>query len=143
MGIMYWYLVGVTGVGTYFDLREKNIPVVFLLLSAIGVIPLAVWKANIPILSRAFGLAVGLFFFGVGYITKEAIGKADAALITIIGAGIGFSDLCAVLLLSFGVLVLVALVLITVKHTGRKARIPFYPFVAAGELALAVLVKMG
>ena len=143
MGIMYWYLVGITGVGTYFDVREKSIPLVFLVLSFVGVIPLAVWEANVPVLSRVFGMTVGLMFFAIGLITREAIGKADSVLIATAGAAIGFGDLCIVLLLSFAGLVLFALILITIKHSGRKTRIPFYPFMAVGELAFAALVKFG
>ena len=137
---MYWYILGITGIGTWFDIREQKIPVLFLALAAVGVIPIALWKETLPIASRICGLILGLAFLGIAHITGEAIGKADAALIMLVGAGIGFSDLCIVLLLSFAALLMTAMVLIIVKKAGRKSRVPFYPFMAIGEMAFAAIV---
>ena len=139
-GILDWYIFGVTVAGCVPDIRRKSIHVVFFIVAVAGIPVLSFWDRSVPIEARVFGILAGLLFLGLSFLTKEAIGRGDALMIILTGAAIGFSATAAVLCLSFLLLSFTSLVLVVVKKLGRKARIPFFPFLAAGELSLALLV---
>ena len=141
-GMLYWYILAVTVAGCVPDIRRKSVHVAFFIVAAAGILLLSVWDKSVPVEARAFGILTGLLFLGVSFLTKEAVGRGDAWMIVLTGAALGFSTTAAVLCLSFLLLSLVSLVLVVVKNPGRKARIPFFPFLAAGELGLAFLILL-
>ncbi len=104
---------------------------------AAGVIPIALFERNIPLMARVFGLLVGALFLLVSVLSKEAVGKGDAIMIGISGAALGFSAISVILCISFFLLSVISLGLLVIKRLGRKDRIPFFPFLAAGEYVLA------
>lgn len=137
LGFMYWYIAAVTTAGSITDIRKKSVPVWFLFGMAAGVIPIALFERNIPLMARAFGFSVGALFLLVSVLSKEAVGKGDAILIGISGAALGFSAISVILCISFFLLSVISLGLLVIKRLGRKDRIPFFPFLAAGEYVLA------
>lgn len=141
MSIMYGYILLVTFVGSVMDIRRKSIPVWYLCVAAVGIIPIAVWKPDLPLSARLFGGAAGLLFFGIALVSHEAVGKGDAAIIGIVGTALGFSSLCVILCISFLILAIFSLGYIVIRRVGRKARVPFYPFLGAGELLLMLLIS--
>lgn len=140
LGMMYWYIVGATAVGSIADVRKKSVPVIFLIAAAAGVVFVAIIERNIPLAARILGSAVGVLFLLVSYVSKESVGRADAAMIGISGAALGFSVLSIILCISFFLLSIVSLALLVIKKYGRKDRIPFFPFLTAGELVLAAFL---
>ena len=137
LGLMYWYIAGITAAGSIVDIRKKSIPVRFLIGAAAGVIPIALYERNIPAVARVFGISVGVLFLAVSFLSKEAVGRGDALIIGITGGALGFSALSVILCISFFLLSLISLGLLVIKRLGRKDRIPFFPFLAAGEFVLA------
>lgn len=142
LGIMYWYIVGMTVWGSISDIRRKSVSVLFLAVCATGVIPIAFWEKNVSLSARLFGVLLGGIFLLISRLTKEAIGKGDAAMIGICGGAVGFAVtatiLCAGLMLSS----VFSLGLLCFRKAGRKTRIPFFPFLAAGEGVFALLVLL-
>lgn len=142
LGIMYWYMLAVTIAGSITDIRKRTVHVVFFAVVAAGIAALMFWDRSIPAEARLFGILTGLLFLGLSFITKESVGRGDAVMIMLTGAALGFPATAAVLCIGFLLLSLISLVLVVVKKYGRKERIPFFPFLAAGELVLAVLVLL-
>lgn len=140
LGVMYWYIFGVTSIGSIADIRSKSVPAWFLAAASAGVIPAAFADKAVPITARVFGAAVGVLFLAVGLLSKESVGRGDALMIGISGAALGFFTLSLILCVSFFLLAIVSLGLIVIRKLGRKDRIPFFPFLAAGELVVAVLL---
>lgn len=140
LGIMYWYITGMTVLGSITDIRKKTVSISFLLIVATGVIPIAIWERNVPLPARGFGLLLGAVFYLISIVTAEAVGKGDSVMIGICGAAIGFSATCMVLCVGLLFSSVVSLFLLCIKKAGRKTRIPFYPFLAIGELVTALMV---
>ena len=142
-GIMYWYILLATSALSISDIRRKSVPVWSLAFMAAGAVFLALWERNVPFAARVFGIITGLVFLLISVLSKEAFGKGDAIVIIIIGAALGFSALGTLLCIGFFFSALGALVLLVMKKRGRKDRIPFLPFLAAGEMMFAVLCLCG
>ena len=142
LGVMFWYITGMTIWGSVSDIRKKTVSLLFLLLTGAGVIPIAVWERNIPFAARLFGIALGGVFFLIGFLTKEAVGKGDAAMIGICGAALGLSATVMVLCIGLVFASIVSLLLLCLGKAGRKSRIPFFPFLAMGELTTALFVLL-
>lgn len=142
LGIMFWYITGMTIWGSISDIRAKSVSILFLVIAGAGVIPIAIWERNVPLSARLFGIALGGVFLLIGFMTKEAVGKGDAAMIGICGAALGLSS--AVMILCVGLMFssIVSLLLLCLKKAGRKSRIPFFPFLAMGELTTALFALL-
>lgn len=85
------------------------------------------------------GVSIGAVFLVLGYVTREAVGYGDGLIILTTGIFLGF---CGNLRLLFYGLILSSLgggVLLS-QGKGRKAELPFAPFLAAGFL---LMVWMG
>lgn len=142
LGVMFWYITGMTVWGSISDIRKKAVSISFLLIAAAGVIPIALWERNVPLSARIFGLLLGGIFYLISIVSKEAVGKGDAVMIGICGAAVGFSATCMVLCTALLLSSVVSLALLCLRKAGRKTRIPFYPFLAAGELITALMVLL-
>ena len=140
LGVMYWYIIGMTVLGSISDIRRKSVSLLYLLIAAAGVIPIALWERNVPLPARIMGILLGAVFFLVSFLTREAVGRGDAAMIGICGAAMGFSATVMMLCIGLVFSSIVSLALLCFRKAGRKTRIPFYPFLALGELSAAFLV---
>lgn len=122
-----------TLLGSVEDCRRKSLPLVFFILLAAVLVPFVLLNQELPMLSRVFGGGIGLLFLGVSRLTKEAIGKGDAVMLALGGIAVGFMSLCLMLCVAMLLLEVIALVLLVTRRVKRKDRIPFFPFLAAGE----------
>ena len=142
LGVMYWYITGMTVWGAVSDIRRKSVSIAYLLIAGAGVIPIALWERNVPLPARVLGILLGGVFFLVSFLTKEAVGRGDAAIIAICGAAMGFSVTAMMLCIGLLFSSVVSLALLCFRKAGRKTQIPFYPFMALGELSAALLVLL-
>ena len=126
------------GVGASSDLRSRRIPVVLLVIGAVGVLVGATLPHTETLRGRLFGLIPGLLLLAVGLLW-HMIGTGDSAMVLIAGFGLGFRGLCFFLMVSLLCLLPVSLALIAFRRIGRKDTVPFYPFAAAG-LAVSLLL---
>ena len=82
-----------------------------------------------------------LFNLRGGQLVKYPIKNISEGIIGIVGTALGFSSLCVILCISFLILAIFSLGYIVIRRVGRKARVPFYPFLGAGELLLMLLIS--
>ncbi len=79
------------------------------------------------------GAAAGAFFFAIAFIKPGGMGMGDVKLAAMLGFYLGKAVIVAVFL-GFLLGAVAGLALIAAGRKGRKSRIPFGPFLAAGGL---------
>lgn len=84
-------------------------------------------------LSVAGGL-VGAGFLIMSRLTREAIGYGDSLAILILGIYLGIWSLLVVLVTSFFILAVIALICLVIRDKKRNLAFPFYPFLTMGYL---------
>lgn len=119
------------------DHRHKQIPVlpgvigIFLVVLA-RVVDGDVWKW-VP------GVAVGIFLYFVGRITRGAIGEGDALVYLVTGVTLGFFGNLELLLVSLFFSAIVSIFLLVFHKVKKTDRIPFVPFTAIAYGVVMIL----
>ena len=126
-------------VGSYFDLKNREIPVNYLLIfGVLGIAVNIIWKYQ-PILEVLAGGCIGVVFLAVGWMTKEAIGYGDGWALLILGIMKGWPGLIPVV---FGAFLLSGVYgiwrLIGLKAS-REETMPFYPFLLIAYVGVGML----
>ena len=76
---------------------------------------------------------LGMVFIGLSHLMRGAIGAGDGFAVLAAGCGTGFSFELASVMYGLVLSAAAALILIVVKHAGRKATLPFLPYLLAGH----------
>lgn len=118
------------------DLRTKELPIFWLILSSLSGAGIYLWKQPFSLWSLAGGVAVGGFLILCSAISREGIGRGDGYLFCVTGIFLGFQENMALLLTSVLLCSAGAVILLAVKRCGRRSQIPFIPFVLAADVLL-------
>lgn len=113
------------------DVRKKTVgrlPLTALLIAG-GV---SVLFSGDDFLSRFLGILTGAAFLWLSFVTEEAIGFGDSAIILAIGAFFGIYVLLVSVTFAFFLAFFAGILLWVRKRRGKKDRIAFLPFLAAG-----------
>ncbi|MBQ8804129.1 MAG: prepilin peptidase [Tyzzerella sp.] len=134
-GIMLGYL----GICGYSDWKSKEIPTFTMILFSISTVLLTIAcsKGNIGLI--AAGGVVGILFFGISKLTKEAIGYGDSWVITLLGIYLGGVKLLWVLFLASLGASLFSLFYLWKYHWKKSRTIPFVPFLFIAYLGVMLL----
>ncbi len=114
------------------DLKHRSIPMWMLALYSLVTVWLTVFVKEQNKEQMITGLAFGFVFWGISFITREAIGYGDSWLITILGFYLGFEALLWVLLTASLCACLVSLTQLLRKQWNRSYTLPFVPFMILG-----------
>jgi len=129
--IIYSLLFIGLAIESIFDFRKREIwipatlmeiPLLIGLNYAIGRGSAWLWVAS---------LGIGAFFYSISIIAKEQLGKGDAFLFAMTGAGIGLAGNFLLLYLTFALTFAVAAYLWLFRKVGKGYRLPLAPFVMA------------
>lgn len=129
-------LLGVLGLGTYWDWKEKQIYLYLPIFAGIVGIILHLVLGEHTWMDIALGMAIGIVVLVISWTSRESIGTGDGMMLIASGAflgGWGNLELLMIALLLVGV---TALFLIVAKRKGRKDRLPFIPFLLVAYLFL-------
>jgi len=121
------------------DIKKKVVPFWILLLMSISIVILRILAVEDTWHSTFGGIAIGLLFFVISKVTKEAIGYGDSWVILLIGLIKGM--LCCieiVLSASFGASIF-SIIYSMINGWKRKHTVPFMPFLTAAYLGAIVL----
>lgn len=130
IGIVYLVILSIL------DIRARKLPVWLLALGTGMALAARIICGDIPAAVSAAGAAVGLFFLGVGRMTREAFGYGDGLLIFALGLYLGVWNLLGVLVLAFGLSAGVSILALVFRKFHRKAAMPFIPFLSVGYMFL-------
>jgi len=100
--------------------------------TAVMVIFMTIEKVDIKELLP--GIIVSFMFIIVSLLSKGNFGLGDSWVIGIAGLGLDFQEFTFMLGASFCVAAFVSVIMILLKKSSRKTKIPFVPFLLAGFL---------
>lgn len=127
------------GIGTWFDIRDRELPLTFLMLfGVIGIVCNVLWKYQ-SLKSVVMGSIIGGTFLMVGWVSNEEIGYGDGIGLVILGIFEGFRGMIPVLIGAFlfsGIYGLWKLV--GLKRSGSDT-MPFFPFLLLAFVGVKLL----
>lgn len=130
----YCFLLTGLVVETIEDIREKKICLAVVLIELPILMGVQYWlgRGGAALWIASFG--VGLFFYLISVVTKEQIGKGDAFVFCMTGAGIGLADNLVLIYVAFFLAFFAAVFLWMVKGVNKKYSMPLTPFILCSYL---------
>ena len=126
-------------VGSYFDLKDQEIPVNYLILfGMLGVVANMIGRYQSAWESLAGG-CIGCVFLLVGWITKEAIGYGDGWALVILGVIKGWYGFIPIVFGAFLLSGIYGIWRLVGLKASRDETIPFYPFMLAASVGVYLI----
>lgn len=116
------------------DIRKKKIHIILIGAGCLCILLYSFVLADVSIISRLAGLSLGIFMLLINLITRGQIGAGDGLIVSIMGMGLGFSQMAFILANSLFGSAVFAIGLIIFRKAGRKRAIPFIPFLLIGYI---------
>ncbi len=144
-------------ISSYTDLRERGISLMLLAVSLISCIALMTGVeiyGNITGLPEWFilyepkminilaALLPGLFLLIVHRISEGSIGKGDVYVVLILGLMLGLYNTGVLLMMSMVFTAVFGLIYMKLKGMGRKAALPFMPFLLSAHVVQIVFMHI-
>lgn len=116
------------------DCKIRKVPRDVLLVCMAGSVIYQVVTRDVEWRLSVAGGLVGAGFLIMSRLTREAIGYGDSLAILILGIYLGIWSLLVVLVTSFFILAVIALICLVIRDKKRNLAFPFYPFLTMGYL---------
>ena len=131
---------GILLAASIMDIRKKALPVDYLIFCTFGsLVILIMQQAKLQELWP--GLLPGLVLLLVGKLTA-CVGEADGVLVLLLGGMYGIAGSGEMLSYALLLAAAAAIVLIALRHAGRKTTLPFVPFLLGGFLLFFLRVRL-
>lgn len=120
------------------DWKTKQIPLLLLIKMGLCILLFRLLIVDVSVKATVGGIVIGLLFFAMARVTKEAIGYGDCWIILMLGVYCGgFEVIQIVLLASLGTAI-VSIIYCIRNGWGREHEIPFIPFMAAAYMGVVL-----
>lgn len=130
--IVHICLIIILGVICVFDIKRKKIPVYMLIILAAAGIISNFTIGEFDIEKRIIAMLPGMILLIVSMITKQQIGYGDSLIILIMGLYIDIDDILSIVLSSFLLSSIAAIILMTVFKKKKNFEMAFSPFLLIG-----------
>lgn len=130
--IVHICLIIILGVICVFDIKRKKIPVYMLIILAAAGIISNFTVGEFDIEKRIIAMLPGMILLIVSMITKQQIGYGDGMTILIMGLYIDIDDILSIVLSSFLLSSIAAIILMTVFKKKKNFEMAFSPFLLIG-----------
>ena len=130
--IVHICLIIILGVICVFDIKRKKIPVYMLIILAAAGIISNFTVGEFDIKKRIIAMLPGMILLIVSMITKQQIGYGDGMIILIMGLYIDIDDILSIVLSSFLLSSIAAIILMTVFKKKKNFEMAFSPFLLIG-----------
>ena len=130
--IVHICLIIILGVICVFDIKRKKIPVYMLIILAAAGIISNFTVGEFDIEKRIIAMLPGMILLIVSMITKQQIGYGDGMIILIMGLYIDIDDILSIVLSSFLLSSIAAIMLMTVFKKKKNFEMAFSPFLLIG-----------
>ena len=130
--IVHICLIIILGVICVFDIKIKKIPVYMLIILAAAGIISNFTIGEFDIEKRIIAMLPGMILLIVSMITKQQIGYGDGLIILIMGLYIDIDDILSIVLSSFLLSSIAAIILMTVFKKKKNFEMAFSPFLLIG-----------
>lgn len=111
------------------DIRERKICFFVVIMELPVLIGMRYWIGEGGITIWLASLGIGALFYLISVVTREQIGKGDAWVFCMTGAGIGLFYNLLLIYVTFFLAFLAAIFLQVVKRVNKKYSMPLTPFV--------------
>lgn len=129
-------LLGLTGI---IDWKKREIPIVLLIIISTLVLFYAICCHKVDVWYRFAGLLMGVFFFIISRVTKEAVGYADSWLILILGVHLGVLKALEVLCIASLLAAVFSVFFLWKCKWKRDVAIPFIPFLFIAYIGVIII----
>ena len=136
-------LFGILGYFSFRDMKERQIGLVPLVLSAIVGLVFHLWYGRISIWNLLGGICIGLCLYVVSVISHEKIGKGDALLLAVTGIFLGFWDNLILLWIASLLAAVAGGMAMVFFHKERHFELPFIPCIFIGFVMYLSMQHMG
>ena len=130
--IVHICLIIILGIICVFDIKRKKIPVYMLIILAAAGIISNFTVGEFDIEKRIIAMLPGMILLIVSMITKQQIGYGDGMIILIMGLYIDIDDILSIVLSSFLLSSIAAIILMTVFKKKKNFEMAFSPFLLIG-----------
>lgn len=130
--IVHICLIIILGVICVFDIKRKKIPVYMLIILAAAGIISNFTVGEFDIEKKIIAMLPGTILLIVSMITKQQIGYGDGLIILIMGLYIDIDDILSIVLSSFLLSSIAAIILMTVFKKKKNFEMAFSPFLLIG-----------
>ncbi len=130
--IVHICLIIILGVICVFDIKRKKIPVYMLIILAAAGIISNFTVGEFDIEKRIIAMLPGMILLILSMITKQQIGYGDGMIILIMGLYIDIDDILSIVLSSFLLSSIAAIILMTVFKKKKNFEMAFSPFLLIG-----------
>ena len=130
--IVHICLIIILGVICVFDIKRKKIPIYMLIILAAAGIISNFTVGEFDIEKRIIAMLPGMILLIVSMITKQQIGYGDGMIILIMGLYIDIDDILSIVLSSFLLSSIAAIILMTVFKKKKNFEMAFSPFLLIG-----------
>lgn len=121
------------------DIRKKEIPVVSLILMSVSLLILRIFVLNTTWEATLGGIVVGVLFFAISRLTREAIGYGDSWVILFLGICLGGVVTIQILFWA-SFMTSVFSIIKCIRHGwNRKQTLPFLPFLTVAYIGVVML----
>ena len=125
-------------VGSVMDIKDKTVPAIYLLIAAAGsVVMTVIYKGELK--EMLLGLIPGTAILIVGKLSG-CMGEADGILLLLLGGMYGLRDGGELMMYALLAAAAVSVLLIVLKHAGKKDTLPFIPFMLVGFMMFELRV---
>lgn len=128
------------GVCTITDLKERHIYLGYCLINMTVALLINIFFKNVEWINIVAGVGLGVIFFVLSMITKEALGKGDAVIILVLGSICGIEMSFKIVTWAFILCSIASIVKMIIKRKSVKDEIPFAPFLLCG-CVLTILIR--
>lgn len=121
------------------DIKERKVYTPLCFVNSISALIIHLVTGDLLWTKIFLGMIVGAVFYLISVFTKESVGKGDSIVIFTLGCIAGAEKLLLILLWAFILCTVVSLIGIALRKLSLKARVPFIPFVLAGEIVTLII----
>ena len=137
--IGYLVIAGFLLVISVIDVKKKQLPIWLLIIMSLLIVILRMVCIEDTWCSTIGGIAVGVVFFVIGKLTKEAIGYGDCWIILLLGIVLGGMKIVEVVLSASFTASLFSIAYCIKKGWDKEYAIPFAPFLTIAYLGVMLV----
>lgn len=125
-------------IGAIWDLKKKAVPVSY--LCVFGFVAMVGFILDVTngknLLDSVWGLIPGCIFVMLSVLTKEQVGLGDGMILLCVGCLQSIRDTICMISIALIIVTAATMFLLIIRRVGRKATLPFVPFLFLGQLIM-------
>lgn len=120
----------------WIDWKSRQVYLLIPVIMTVAGLVLHIFEQKQSVIELIAGMLLGGILLFIAVITQESIGSGDAAIFMMTGSYLGFWDNLCLLMGTFMLAGVTALVLLVLKKKTRKERIPVVPYVFVSYMVM-------